>query len=110
MDGKGLGRMMFSFYVGGTINRYNDFRRQSGAYISFLNLQTQWPRNSTFGLYPIAGERMHRSTQGMQTKDVHWGLFWNSENLETSVNEFLKMVKFWYIDTNQKIKKSCQDI
>lgn len=40
-DGKGLGRMMFSFYVGGTINRYNDFRRQSGAYISFLNLQTQ---------------------------------------------------------------------
>ena len=102
--------MMFSFYVGGTINRYNDFGRQSGAYISFLNLQTQWPHNSTFGLYPIAGERMHRSTQDMQTKDVHWGLFYNSENLETSVNEFLKIIKFWYIDTNQTIKKSCQDI
>ena len=108
-DGKGLGRMMFSFYVGGAINRCNNFRRQSGAYISFLNMQTQWPRNSTFGLYPIEGERMHRSTQDMQTKDVHWGLFCNSENLETSANEFFKILKLWYIDTNQTIKKSCQD-
>ena len=52
---------------------------------------------------------MHRSAQSMQTKDAHWGLFCNSENLETSANEFFKILKLWYIDTNQTIKKSCQD-
>lgn len=30
----------------------------------------------------------------MQTKAVHWGLFCNSENLETSANEFLKFLNY----------------
>ena len=78
--------MMFSFVVGGNINRYKDFRGQSGGIYQFL--KSAHSLTQQFHFWTLAHRKnVHRSTQDMQTKDVHWGLFCNSEHLETSVNE-----------------------